>query len=70
MLRDKIEESGYKIGSFASRIGLTHQGFLRKLRNDSEFKASEIYNIRIILHLTSREVEQIFFDKKGGKMPS
>ena len=39
-LREKIKESGYKLVFIANKIGLTYQGFLKKLNNDSEFKAN------------------------------
>ena len=42
LLRIKIDQSGYKMKYVATRIGLTYQGFLNKLRNKSEFTASEV----------------------------
>ena len=42
LLRDKIEQSGYKLRFIAGKLGITYQGFLKKINNESEFKASEI----------------------------
>ena len=39
LLREKIDESGYKIRFVAKKIGITYQGFLKKINNESEFKA-------------------------------
>lgn len=61
LLRKKIELSGYKMVYIAKRIGITYQGFLKKVNNESEFKASEIQTICALLHIDSREKEAIFF---------
>ena len=54
LLREKIDESGYK-------IGITYQGFLKKINNESEFKASEIQGLKELLNLTDEERDKIFF---------
>lgn len=60
-LRAIIESSGYKLRYVAEQIGLTYQGFLKKLNNESEFKASEIQLLCRLLHIPSDERESIFF---------
>lgn len=61
MLRKLIEKSGYKLRYIAERIGITYQGFLKKLNNESEFKASEIQILYELLSMTEVEREAIFF---------
>ena len=61
LLRIKIDQSGYKMKYVAPRIGLTYQGFLNKLRNKSEFTASEIKGLCVLLDIDVNEKESIFF---------
>lgn len=61
LLRHKIDSSGYKLRFIAGKIGLTYQGFLKKISGESEFKASEIQGLSALLSLSQTEREQIFF---------
>lgn len=61
LLRQHINESGYKVGYVAERCGLTVQGFLNKINNKSEFRASEIQEICSLLQIDVTEKEKIFF---------
>lgn len=61
LLREKINESGYKIAFVAKQCGLTYQGFLKKMNNKTEFKVSETITLKVLLNLTDEEWEQIFF---------
>lgn len=61
LLRKKIDASGYKLRFIASKLGITYQGFLKKINNETEFKASEMQILRELLNLTDAEFEQIFF---------
>ena len=61
-LREKIKESGYKLVFIANKIGLTYQGFLKKLNNDSEFKANEIQGLCDLLRIDTGEKD---LHKKG-----
>lgn len=61
MLRDKISTSGYKLQFVAEKCGLTYFGFMKKVNNETEFKASEIMILKVLLNLTDKEVNQIFF---------
>lgn len=63
LLRHKIDSSGYKIRFIAEKIGLTYQGFLKKINGESEFKASEIQGLSTFLSLSNTEREQIFFGR-------
>lgn len=62
LLRKKIEQSGLKLTYVAERLGLTYQGFKKKLDGDTEFKASEIAVLKDLLKLSDAEVQAIFFD--------
>lgn len=61
LLREKIDACGYKITFVAKQCGLTYQGFLKKVNNESEFKVSETMILKELLHLTDAEWEEIFF---------
>ena len=60
LLREKIDDSGYKISFVAKQCGLTYQGFLKKVNNETEFKVSETMILKELLHLTDAEWEEIF----------
>lgn len=61
LLRRKIDKSGYKLIFLAEKCGLTYQGFMKKVNNETEFKASEIQTLKELLNLTTEEVNAIFF---------
>lgn len=60
-LRSKIDESGYKLRFIAKQLGITYQGFLKKINNETEFKATEIQILFDLLHMTEAERNAIFF---------
>lgn len=60
-LREKIDDSGYKLRFIAKKLGITYQGFLNKINNKSEFKATEIQTLCNLLSIDIQEKEQIFF---------
>ena len=60
-LRDKLEMSGYKLRFVASKMGISYQAFLKKINNETEFKASEIHILSILLSLSEEEKQSIFF---------
>lgn len=61
LLKDKIEKSGYKLKYIAEQIGITYYGFLKKVNNETEFKASEIQTLCDLLEIAGEEKEKIFF---------
>ena len=61
MLSDVISDTGITITAISKRIGITREGFYKKLNNETEFKASEISAIQQILHLTTKKRDEIFF---------
>lgn len=64
LLRQKIEQSGYKLRFLAEQIGVTYQAFLNKINNRSEFRAKEIQALYELLNLTEEERAEIFFAQK------
>ena len=64
LLSDEITESGMTITAIARKLGITREGFYKKLNNETEFKASEISAMQKILNLTSKKRDAIFFAKQ------
>ena len=63
-LNDAILESGIKISAIANKLGISREGFYKKLNNETEFKASEISAMQRILGLTNKKRDEIFFASK------
>ena len=63
-LNDAILESGIKITAIANKLGISREGFYKKLNNETEFKASEISAMQRILGLTNKKRGEIFFASK------
>lgn len=63
MLNNVISESGITITAIARKLGITREGFYKKLNNETEFKASEIKSMQDILNLSNRKRDEIFFAK-------
>lgn len=61
MLNGAIVRSGLTQMEVARQIGLSIAAFNNKINNKSEFKASEIVMLTIILKLTRDEAYSIFF---------
>lgn len=64
LLSEVISEFGITITALSKRIGITREGFYKKLNNETEFKASEISAIQQILQLTNEKRDEIFFGEK------
>jgi hypothetical protein len=67
LLRRRITSSGYKLTFIAQKCGLTYQGFLNKLNNESEFRSGEIMAIRELLNIPCDEADEIFFAQDVDK---
>ena len=61
LLRDKINSTGIPLTFIAKGCAMTRHALYNKLAGKSEFKASEIFYLTKILHLTHAERDQIFF---------
>lgn len=64
MLNDVISDSGITITAIARKLGITREGFYKKLNNETEFKASEIVSMQNILNLSNQKRDAIFFAKE------
>lgn len=63
LLRKKIQDSGLKLRFVAEKIGITYYGLLKKMNNETEFKASEIQVLHALLRLSEEERNAIFFGR-------
>lgn len=61
MLRTWVARKGYKLKAVAARLGITPYTLQKKMKNQSEFKASEIAAFVTDLGMTLDERDQIFF---------
>lgn len=61
LLQEKLNNSGYKMTFVVKELGITYQALLNKLNNKCEFTAGEITALGILLHMTGKEVDRIFF---------
>lgn len=61
LLREKINASGYKLKFVAKACGLTYFGLMKKVNNETEFKANEIKAMKTLLDLTDDDAIKIFF---------
>lgn len=64
LLNDEISKSGMTVTFIARKMGITREGFYKKLNNETEFKASEIVALQSILRLSNKRRDEIFFAKK------
>lgn len=65
MLEAAIALSGIPKNVIAQKIGISRSAFFKKMRNESEFKATEIVKLQELLALTTEERNLIFFTKCG-----
>lgn len=61
LFREAVEKAGIKYKFLAKSLGLTPYGLQKKIENQSEFKASEIYLASEVLNLTEADRNAIFF---------
>ena len=61
LLRKKIDESGYKLRFIAKQVGITYQGLMNKINNETDFRATEIQTLCDLLKIDMQEKEEIFF---------
>lgn len=67
MLKSKMKSSGYRLRFIAQSINLSYPGFLNKVNNNAEFKASEMQGLTKLLKLSADEKERIFFANELDK---
>lgn len=62
LLRELIDEKGYKLKYVAEKLGLSSYGLQLKIDNKQEFKTSEVAVLCDILDITFlKKKEEIFF---------
>ena len=62
LLEAKIDQSGLKKSYIAQKIAISAFSLAKKLRNENEFKATEINKMCKLLNISSlEEKERIFF---------
>lgn len=67
-LDELITESGFKRSYPHQRLGLTSEGFRKKLINERPFTVPEVETLCEILGIKSiKQMHEIFFNKKVGK---
>lgn len=59
-----IKQSGYKKSFLANAIGVSRAGFSLKIKNKSEFRASEIDTLCKLLEIGNKDRMAIFFAKQ------
>lgn len=62
-LNNRIEESGVKKNVIAKQLGITSKTLFAKLNGKSEFTISQVERLSSVLHLTYKEMSNIFFSK-------
>lgn len=62
-LHRRIEKSGYKYKFLARKIGICPCSLQFKIDNKREFRVSELDELALLLGLTLREKDAIFFAK-------
>lgn len=68
-LRERIDNSGYKISFIAEKLGITPQGLYLKLNNTNEFKATEIQILCNLLGIDDpEEMKAIFFCVRSSRI--
>lgn len=60
-LRELIDTSGISITFLAKKTGITRECFYQRLKNETEFRASEIASLAKALHMTRDQRDAIFF---------
>lgn len=63
LLKRSIDDSGISITFLAGKLGISREGFYKKMNGETEYKASEIFKIQKILHLTDKMRDKIFFNE-------
>ena len=63
-LREVIDGSGMSIVAISPKLGITREGFYKKLNGETEFKASEIISLSKVLGLSKLDRDKIFLPNK------
>lgn len=66
-LKAKIVESGYNLGSFANKIGMTRPTLRYKLNNVRCFRTDEIMSFCKLVNIPKSEINSYFFTTDVSK---
>lgn len=66
-LKQKMQESGYRMNYIAKQTGLSYQGMRNKIKNTQDFRVGEIEKLCELLKLSDAERTEIFFAKNVDK---
>lgn len=61
LLKETIARSGYKVKFIAEQIGLTPQALYKRLKQNTDFTATEIVTLTRLFRLSAAEQKAIFF---------
>lgn len=61
MLRELIESKGIKYGFIAEKLGISHQSLIRKMENNTQFKACEIKDLCDLLNISDLKTKELIF---------
>ena len=64
-LKEKIASSGMKIGYICEILGLSRQGFNKKINGFTPFRAVEVFALCVLLSIPEPEKDKIFLPKKA-----
>lgn len=67
-LMEAIKSSGYKRSFIANYVGLSLAGLMKKVNNESDFRALEIKKLCELLKISPPEKEKIFFADNVDKI--
>lgn len=59
--QNAMRRSGFTLETLSAELALSRTGLFNKIHNKTEFKASEIAKIAMLLKLKNAEKAQIFF---------
>jgi hypothetical protein len=60
LLDDYIEKSGLRISYLTEQLGISRQAFDMKRKSINAFRASEVFVLCNLLHITEEDKKQIF----------
>lgn len=63
LFENRLKNSGYKIDYITDELGLSRQGFAKKRKGITPFKASEVFTLCVLLGITADDREKIFYPK-------
>lgn len=59
-LKEVVKESGLKKVFIADKLGISYQSYQKKESGKTEFLATEVSIMKTLLHLSSKDVTEIF----------